>query len=93
MKWDDKTGRGVVMYRGKTLELTACMSNAKLGGKRLDLGSAVTVSPAGPIVPLRKVAEALGMKVKATKTTIEIGQGRRLTEWNRMGPPLCGAAP
>lgn len=73
VKWDGKTGRGTVKYRGKTVELTAFMSKAELGGKRLDLGSAVTVSPEGPIVPLRKIAEALGMKVKATKTTIEIG--------------------
>lgn len=71
--WDAKSGRATVSYGGKTVELTAMRRDARVNGKPLDLGAGVMVDRFGPVVPLRKVAEALGMKVRATKTTIEIG--------------------
>ncbi|NLH99461.1 MAG: copper amine oxidase N-terminal domain-containing protein [Chthonomonadales bacterium] len=71
--WDAKSGKATVSYGGKTVEFTALRRHARLNGDGFDLGAGVMVDRSGPIVPLRKVAEALGMKVKATKTTIEIG--------------------
>jgi len=73
VKWDAEAGRGAVTYRGRQMELNAFMKAARLGAKKLDLGSAVTVTPVGPIVPLRKVAEALGMRVRVRGATIELG--------------------
>jgi hypothetical protein len=71
--WDSGANRATVSYRGRTLELRACHRQARSAGRKLDLGARVLLGADGPIVPLRKVAEALGMKVRATKTTIEIG--------------------
>lgn len=73
VEWDARGNRARVTYRGRTLELRACHSDAQSAGRRIPLGATVLLGPDTPIVPLRKVAEALGMKVKATKTTIEIG--------------------
>jgi len=71
--WDANSGKANVSYRGKTVELTALRREARVSGKNLDLGAGVMVDRFGPIVPLRKIAEALGMKVRETTTTIEIG--------------------
>ncbi len=60
-------------YGGKTVELTALRCEARVDGKKLDLGAGVMVDRSGPVVPLRENAEALRMIVRATNTTIEIG--------------------
>lgn len=73
VEWDPGSNRARISYRGRTLELRACHSDAHSAGRRIPLGATVLLGTDTPIVPLRKVAEALGMKVKATKTTIEIG--------------------
>ncbi|MBM3495219.1 MAG: copper amine oxidase N-terminal domain-containing protein, partial [Armatimonadetes bacterium] len=71
--WDARSGKATVSYGGKTVELTALRRQARVNGVRFNLPGGVMVDRFGPIVPLRKVAEALGMKVRATKTTIEVG--------------------
>jgi hypothetical protein len=71
--WDAKSGKATVSYGGKTVELTALRREARVNGKKLDLGAGVMVDRLGPVVPLRKIAEALGMRVRVTRTTIEIG--------------------
>ncbi|MBM3494351.1 MAG: copper amine oxidase N-terminal domain-containing protein [Armatimonadetes bacterium] len=71
--WDPGANRATVSYRGRTLQLRACHNEARCDGRRVPLGGRVLLGADTLIVPLRKVAEALGMKVRATKTAIEIG--------------------
>lgn len=73
LTWDAIFGKATVSYCGSTVELIALRGPARVNGKDLVLGAGVMLARSGPIVPRRKSAEALGMKVRVTKTAIEIG--------------------
>ena len=73
MKWDKKTNRATVSYQGRTLDLRPFHREASVGGRKLNLGATVLLGPDGPVVPLRKVAEALGIKLAVTRTTVRLG--------------------
>lgn len=73
VKWDKKTNYATVSYQGRTLELRPFHREASIDGRKLNLGAAVLIGQDGPVVPLRKVTEALGMKVKVTPKTLKLG--------------------
>lgn len=51
----------------------AFRSEALVGGHKIDLGSKVLVGRDGPVVPLRDVAKALGIKVEVNGKTLHLG--------------------
>jgi len=71
--WDAKSGKATVSYGGKTVELTALRRQARVNGVGFNIPGGVMVDRNGLIVPLRKVAEALGMTLKVTGRKIELG--------------------
>lgn len=79
VKWDKKTNRAIVSYQGRTLELRTCHNVATIGGRKIDLGSKVLLGRDGPVVPLREVAKALGMKVEIKGKNLRLGWGANHT--------------
>lgn len=71
VRWDAKTNRAVLTWQGRTAQLRPFHRQAEVGGKKIDLGAEVLLGREGPVVPLYRVAKALGLKVETT--------GRRIT--------------
>lgn len=73
VNWNAKTNRASVSYHGKNLELRPFHREASIGGVKVDLGATVLLGRNGPVVPVYKVAEALGIKAEETATTLRLG--------------------
>lgn len=73
VKWDIKTNRATVSYQGRTLALRPFHDDATVSGRKLKLGATVLLGPDGPVVPLRKVAQELGIKLEFSAKTLRMG--------------------
>ena len=77
VKWDPRTGRATIVYRGRSIELRPFHSESRFGRKTYDLGAPMLLGQTGPVVPLRPIAKLLGLKVQTTASAITV-RGNRL---------------
>ena len=63
MQWNPEERTAIVHYKGKTLELPTDRKEAHINGKSVPLDVGAAIRDDRTVIPLRFVAENLGMEV------------------------------